>query len=94
MIMSENARTHALLSFHWLKPPEASIYHAYSGFRVGTQSACGRGGEIGDWLTMDLPGDNSVCCNHCFAALTGFDPSATPTNMLAGTPHTPSTSRE
>jgi len=63
-----------LVTNFWLRHPEQSVFHVFLSMDSGTGSLCGRSPVITERNKMDLPGDKSVCCLHCFVRLYGFDP--------------------
>lgn len=63
-----------MLTHFWLKPPNEETFHVYLDTVPGTASLCRRSPEILDMNKMDIPGDRSKCCLHCFSNLYGFYP--------------------
>lgn len=65
-----------VLTHFWLKPPnsEDDTFHVYLDTSPGTASLCHRSPAIHNMLQMDIPGDRSKCCLHCFSKLYGFNP--------------------
>lgn len=75
-----NTMSEKVLLHEWLKHPGHGFkaFHAYLNRQPGTPSACGGHPPIESIFAMELPGDNSVCCGRCFAALYGVDLAAPP----------------
>lgn len=63
-----------VLTHFWLKHPGEELFHAYLATAPGTSSLCGRSPAITKMADMDIPGDRSVCCIHCFSKLYKFNP--------------------
>lgn len=75
---NHNPRLGAVSTHHWLKHSDESTFHAY--LVRGKRPICGHSEIIIDVCTMDIPGDFSPCCVHCFKELYGFDPYANPSS--------------
>jgi hypothetical protein len=67
-----------VLTHYWLRHPEDKKFHAYVELNPGTPSLCGRSPSITYFDKMDIPGDRSQCCLHCFIKLYKFDPNLVP----------------
>lgn len=50
------------------------VFHAYLARTPGTPSLCGKHPSISRMREMDIPGDVSVCCVHCFFKLYRINP--------------------
>jgi len=58
---------------HWLLLPGAKIFHAYVVVGKGEKPVCGKNLPITDFKSMNVPGERSLCCIHCFSGLYGCD---------------------
>lgn len=58
---------------YWLMNRKQNTFHAYLTVREGEDTVCKSGPHLGDLKYMDVPGNRSVCCIHCFQGLYGLD---------------------
>lgn len=67
MLDIEKISTH-----HWLSFRHEKHFHAYIRGHKGEFSLCKLIAPIVDVKKMNIPGDRSPCCIHCFNALYGI----------------------
>lgn len=69
MIMSK--QKHRVASAIWLKPrsENRNIYHAYTNIKNRQLPLCENAKKAINFETMDVPGEESLCCTKCFAEL-------------------------
>ena len=60
-------------SHFWLRHVQEKTFHAYLILKNGTHSVCGEAIPISCLDKMDIPGERSPCCHHCFSGLYGVD---------------------
>lgn len=67
-----------VLTHFWLRHADEAFFHVYLAMASGTASLCGRSPVSTGMNKMDIPGDHSVCCIHCFSKLYRFNPYSIP----------------
>ncbi len=57
---------------YWIRHKSDSEFHAYPSSYIGTPALCGEAKPLPAVRVMDIPGERSLCCTKCFAALHGL----------------------